>query len=86
MRYPASEKLMGVFNKHVEALNKHRGKGQQNITVKHVNVEAGGQAIVGNVETGKSTSDSKETKPALDKPSEKPIDISPSRKSAKIKR
>ncbi len=36
----------------VETLDKHRGKSQQKITVEHVNVEAGGQAIVGNVHTG----------------------------------
>jgi hypothetical protein len=34
------------------ALNKHRGRGQQKITVEHVTVEAGGQAIVGSVQTG----------------------------------
>jgi len=32
-----------------EALDRHRGKGQQRITVEHVNVHAGGQAIVGAV-------------------------------------
>ena len=32
------------------ALNKHRGKGQQKVTVEHVHVHAGGQAVVGNVE------------------------------------
>ena len=35
----------------VEALNRHRGKGQQKVTVEHVHVHAGGQAIVGNVGT-----------------------------------
>ncbi|SDR64063.1 hypothetical protein SAMN05519103_09353 [Rhizobiales bacterium GAS113] len=34
----------------VEALNRHRGKGQQRVTVEHVTVNAGGQAIVGSVE------------------------------------
>jgi hypothetical protein len=34
----------------VEALNRHRGKGQQKVTVEHVHVHSGGQAIVGNVE------------------------------------
>jgi hypothetical protein len=38
------------------ALNKHRGKGQQKVTVEYVNVESGGQAIVGNVETGRPSS------------------------------
>lgn len=32
-----------------ESLNRHRGKGQQKVTVEHVNVHAGGQAIVGAV-------------------------------------
>ena len=30
-----------------DALDKHRGKGQQNVTVKHVHVHEGGQAIMG---------------------------------------
>ncbi|MEM1145600.1 MAG: hypothetical protein AAGI88_23755 [Pseudomonadota bacterium] len=33
-----------------DALNKHRGKGQQRITVEHVHVHDGGQAVVGHVE------------------------------------
>ena len=33
----------------VEALNRHRGKGQQKVTVEHVHVHAGGQAVVGMV-------------------------------------
>ena len=33
------------------ALNRHRGKGQQKVTVEHVHVHAGGQAVVGIVET-----------------------------------
>ena len=37
----------------IEALNRHRGKGsQQRVVVEHVNVAAGGQAIVGAVESG----------------------------------
>ena len=42
-------KLMGLYERQLAALDKHRGKGQQRITVEHVTVEAGGQAIVGNV-------------------------------------
>jgi hypothetical protein len=34
----------------LEALNRHRGKGQQKVTVEHVHVHSGGQAIVGNVQ------------------------------------
>ena len=36
----------------LEALNRHRGKGQQKVTVEHVHVLNGGQAIVGNVVGG----------------------------------
>src|SRR5215467_9650868 len=32
-------------------LNRHRGKGQQKVTVEHVHMHAGGQAVVGTVET-----------------------------------
>src|SRR5262249_1249023 len=35
----------------LDALNRHRGKGQQKVTVEHVHVHAGGQAVVGTVET-----------------------------------
>ena len=37
----------------LEALNKHRGKGQQKVTVEHVHVHQGGQAIVGRIHTEK---------------------------------
>src|SRR3981081_4613441 len=37
----------------LEALNHHRGRGQQRVTVEHVHVHEGGQAIVGNVEGGR---------------------------------
>ncbi len=36
----------------VAALAKHRGQGQQKVTVEHVHVHAGGQAVVGAVSTG----------------------------------
>lgn len=34
----------------LEALNRHRGKGQQKVTVEHVHVHPGGQAVVGVVQ------------------------------------
>jgi hypothetical protein len=46
-----AHKLMSLYTQQLAALNKHRGKGQQKVTVEHVNVAAGGQAIVGNIET-----------------------------------
>jgi hypothetical protein len=45
-----ANKLSRTYATLLEALNRHRGKGQQKVTVEHVHVHAGGQAIVGNVE------------------------------------
>lgn len=42
-------KLLATFVAQVEALNRHRGKGEQKVIVKHVHVHEGGQAIVGAV-------------------------------------
>jgi hypothetical protein len=47
-----AERLMGMYMRQVDALAKHRGKAQPNITVGQVNVESGGRAIVGNVAAG----------------------------------
>ncbi len=47
-----ASKLMRIFNSQIETLNKYRNKGQQNITVQHVNVNDGGQAVVGNINQG----------------------------------
>lgn len=46
-----ANKLSRTFTALLDALNKHRGKGQQKVTVEHVHVHQGGQAIVGAVET-----------------------------------
>ena len=43
-------KLLRTFTAQVEALNKYRNKGQQKVTVEHVTVNEGGQAVVGVVE------------------------------------
>ena len=36
----------------MEALKKYRTGGEQKVTVEHVTVNSGGQAIVGNIPTG----------------------------------
>ena len=46
-----ANKLSRTYTTLLEALNRHRGKGQQKVTVEHVHVHAGGQAVVGTVET-----------------------------------
>lgn len=47
-------KLMRTYTAQMEALNKYRNKGKQQITVKHqsVQVNDGGQAIVGDIKRG----------------------------------
>jgi hypothetical protein len=45
-------KLLRTFSQQSEALNRHRGRGQQTVRVEHVHVNAGGQAIVGAVNAG----------------------------------
>ena len=45
-------KLTRAFIALSGALDKHRGKGQQKISVEHVHVNEGGQAIVGSVDQG----------------------------------
>jgi hypothetical protein len=46
----AYNKLARTYAHQVEALRKYRNGGKQTVTVQHVNVADGGQAIVGNVE------------------------------------
>ena len=42
-------KLMRMFKEQTIALNKYRANNQQKMTVEHVNVNEGGQAIVGDM-------------------------------------
>jgi hypothetical protein len=48
-----ANKLSRTFATLLEALNRHRGKGQQKMVVEHVHVHSGGQAVVGVVEPSK---------------------------------
>lgn len=50
----AFNKLARTFTAQVEALKRYRSKGEQRVYVERVNVEQGGQAIVGNVQHGGS--------------------------------
>jgi hypothetical protein len=47
-----ANKLSRTYATLLDALNRHRGKGQQTVRVEYVTVNAGGQAIVGNIEAG----------------------------------
>lgn len=46
-------KLLAIYTQQMAALDKHRGKGQQKVTVEHV--ASGGQGIVENVEHGRAS-------------------------------
>lgn len=48
----AYNRLARTYAAQVEALRKHRNGGKQTVTVQHVSVSDGGQAIVGNVQHG----------------------------------
>jgi hypothetical protein len=48
--FSQANRLSRTYATLLEALNRHRGKGQQKVVVEHVHVHAGGQAVVGTVE------------------------------------
>ena len=48
----ALNKLARTYATQVEALKRYRSKGQQIVRVERVNVESGGQAVVGHVQHG----------------------------------
>jgi hypothetical protein len=48
----SATKMMRTFTAQAEALHKLRNKGQQKITVQHVQVNQGGQAVIGDIKPG----------------------------------
>ena len=56
-------KLLRTFTTQLETLQRLRGKGQQTVRVEHVTVNAGGQAIVGNVSPGGGAKEKSEEQP-----------------------
>jgi hypothetical protein len=46
-----ANRLCRTYATLLDALNRHRGKGQQKVSVEHIHVHSGGQAVVGMVET-----------------------------------
>jgi hypothetical protein len=57
-----ANKLSRTYAVLLDALNRHRGKGQQKVTVEHVHVHQGGQAIVGAVNSAGKGSEKTEGK------------------------
>ena len=73
-------KFMSMYMRQLEVLDKHRGKGQQKMTIEHINIESGGQAIVGQVEAGRGPKRRKgratsAMNPAIDHSPEVPLEI-----------
>jgi hypothetical protein len=74
----AFNKLTRTFATQMEALKRYRTGGEQKVTVQHVTVSEGGQAIVGNVTQNARDTASKNipAKPrALAPPTEQPMEI-----------
>jgi hypothetical protein len=67
-----AERLMNLYTRHVHALARHRGGGQPNVTVGHVNVESGGRAIVGNVAMGAGCAAPLNSPPLIEGPDTQP--------------
>ena len=63
----ASARLMGAFQDGVLALAKLRTGNSQTVTVQHVNVAAGAQAVIGNVQTGVAETSETVRAPARDR-------------------
>jgi hypothetical protein len=62
----AINKFARTFTSQMEALKRYRTGGEQKVTVQHVSVSEGGQAIVGNVtQNSQPTPDGAATAPAL---------------------
>jgi hypothetical protein len=52
-RLESAAKMMGVAQRAAVTLQKLRASGPQKVVVQHVHVEAGGQAVVGDVRMGR---------------------------------
>ena len=64
----AANKLSRTYTMLLDALSKHRGKGQQVVRVEHVTVQAGGQAIVGAITQGGGGHQQSEDRPHAAEP------------------
>jgi hypothetical protein len=72
-----ANKLSRTYAALLEALNRHRGKGQQKVTVEHVHVHAGGQAVVGMVATAPGQPGGRDTSKFEEQPHAKQIAHAP---------
>ena len=87
----ALNKLARTFAAQMEALRRYRTGGEQKVTVQHVSVSEGGQAIVGNVtQAGSETAPQRPTRltPVLtdSRPAEMPVLENPERVPVPLRR
>jgi hypothetical protein len=79
-------KFMRTYTMQAEALTKKRRKGEQKIRVKHIHVDAGGQAVVGNIShrggSGYRKNEQRGYERAQEKPTTRAISDSPAMRSA----
>ena len=83
----ALNKLMRTFTTQMEALKRYRTGGEQKVTVQHVSVSEGGQAIVGNVtQTARDAPPAKaaDAKPALVDARQQPMETIGERKQEAV--
>lgn len=50
-----ANKLLRTYTIQMDTLNRYRGKGQQKITVEHININDSGKAVIGNITADNST-------------------------------
>lgn len=82
-----AQRLMALYVQQMAALDKHRGKGQQKITVERVQVAAGGQAIVGNVQAAPAAAPPEPPQtPALEARRQDTVPLPAVRTRGKVKR
>jgi hypothetical protein len=74
-------RLLSIFPAQLDALNKNRGKGQQKVTVEHLYVGPGANAVVGNVQASPHPeTDSTKSPPALAYKPAQTLDLDTSRR------
>ncbi|AOL94030.1 SNF2 family N-terminal domain-containing protein [Porphyrobacter sp. LM 6] len=83
-----AQRLMALYTQQLAALAKHRGKGQQKITVERVQVAPGGQAVLGNVEMAPAAppAEAPAAPPALAPPREDTVPLPPMPTRDKVRR
>jgi hypothetical protein len=51
--FNVANKLSRTYTMQIEALQRYRGKGAQKMVIEHVNINSGGKAIIGSIDSNK---------------------------------